>query len=439
MSTLHQRLADLADLGTADAATDVREPAAAWQRGLRYRRRRRVGTAAIVVVTLALLASIGGVALVRRDSVIAPAGSNAAAGLPDRLYQPSPWLAGTADEGPLGQLSVLIPAERKVWVGGSSEEVVGVSATSGEYRFLDLPDRAEGGELSPDGRHVAYWLTGRPSRSPNTAGGQSLVVTGVAVYDVVTGDVRSAPLETEHGIAVDGLLWADDDTVLVGYGQEMGGDGDPDLSSSSNRHRWFVWPTTARSPQAVALLRAGDDLDTAAEGRALADQRIVDLDGGVANQIRFNASAGNVTALDPTGTRVALPGTGGRNNRVPSTLQVTAVDGTTSIVPDSEGTYAALAWVDATHVAIQTLPPPDYIDDLRVEVVDVVDGTRREVLDSNGVGNVFQLTTDLLSEPTLEAVEPPRPPDPRWVAAVLASFALLSGVGLLRWRRRAAS
>ncbi len=447
MTSLHERLTDLADLGAPGGAVDPSEPAAAWQRGVAFRRRRRVGTAAIVVVALALLTALSGTAFVRSDSVIAPAGSTPSAGLPDRFYEPSPWLAGTDDEGPLGQLAVILPADRGSWTGLDEREWVGVSATTGEYRFLDLPDRAEGGELSPDGTRVAYWTTGPVTGTPNTSYGQALVIDGFAVHDSTSGETSRVPIESEHGLMLssDDMYWADEDTLLIEHGRYLVGDEAEDSPTGSgfgNDFSWTVWSMTEDGPVLDSTLPERASVYAAAEGKVLLDKNVLDLADGSRSAIKYSVPLLNVTALDPSGTRVALPGTGGKNNKTPSTLQVTSTDGTTTIVPDSARTYAVLAWSDDDHVVVWTRPQSAKnraLPDPVVELIDVGDGTRQRLIDTHYVGgNTFQLATDLLAAPTVAAVEPPRPLDPRWVAGGLASILVLAGVALVMWRRRVA-
>lgn len=440
MSTLHQRLGDLADLGAPGAATDPREPAVAWQRGLRYRRRRRLGTAAIVVLALALLAGLGGTAWLRGDSDIAPAGNSAPAGLPDRFYEPSPWLAGTDDEGPLGQLSALIPAERKGWGGGApSPQPVGISATTGEYRFLDLPDHTEGFALSPDGQQVAYWTTGAVTGTPNTDEGRS-PTGGVAVYNSITGEVHRSPLESEHGLLVDGLRWADDETLLLGYSTYLVGDEareSPLGSGQATTPRWYVWSGGDSAPTEDERLTRRGGVEATAGGYALIDRDVVEVAGGAQRRVRaYSTVLDGTTALDPTGTQVALPGAEGGHQRSPSTLRIVGTDGSSHVVPRSQRTYEAIAWSDPTHVAtLATLSPGDAFRDAVVLIIDVEDGTRRLLLETNGVQG-FDLATDLLSENSITAVEPPRPLDPRWLAGGLVGIVILAGFALLRWRRR---
>ncbi|MGZ3527302.1 MAG: hypothetical protein ACXVAO_06330 [Vulcanimicrobiaceae bacterium] len=192
MTTLHDRLADLVDdLPTPPPGDDL------WERGRRFHRLRRGGTLAIVATAVLALVAIAGLTW-QRSSAPSPAPTPAGSpvGLPDRFYPPSPWLPGTDDAGPLGRLIAVVQAERGGW-GGTRQGVVGISASTGDYRFLDLPDLAGGAVLSADGRHVAYWVTGAVSGSAHVG---SAPVVGVAVYDTVTGHVERQVVPTEHGL-----------------------------------------------------------------------------------------------------------------------------------------------------------------------------------------------------------------------------------------------
>jgi hypothetical protein len=247
MQTLHERLAELAEV--SERRPDPGTARAAAARGRSYHRRRLVGTVATLVTCAAALAVIAGVAVSRSADEVEPAPDDAPTGMPTELYEPSPWLPGTGDT-PLGVLAAILPAERKTWTG-ADEGLVGVSATTGAYRFLDLPDlvpqELSSAAISPDGRHVAYWTTGDTRLSPDTDSGP---VAGVAVYDSTTGEVTRHDVETDHGLAPDGLVWADRETLLLGYGQYRGGDADPLMDQSfSTFASWFTWRVGDAAPR----------------------------------------------------------------------------------------------------------------------------------------------------------------------------------------------
>lgn len=138
----------------------------------------------IAAVTVLLVAGIGAVTWQHSAPPPLPVPADAPAGLPSRLHEPSPWLPGTAEDGPLGQLIAVLPAQHGSWTGESTG-TVGISATTGEYRFLDPPDQSDHTQvaLAPDGRHLAYWTTGPTTDTPNTNGDYQQVTAGVAVDD----------------------------------------------------------------------------------------------------------------------------------------------------------------------------------------------------------------------------------------------------------------
>jgi hypothetical protein len=137
-------------------------------------------------------------------------------------------------------VALTVTADRPGW-WGSTQGTVAVSAETGRYAFLDLPERAEGTEtaLAPDGRYVAYWRTGSPSGSPPEEGP---AVTGFAVYDADTGEVRTQEVETAHGLSADTLVFADDTMLVASFGQRAGGRGDDPMDQATSHYaplwRW---------------------------------------------------------------------------------------------------------------------------------------------------------------------------------------------------------
>lgn len=424
MSTLSERLHDLADL--ADASSEHPAPHDTWVRGVRFRRRRRIGTAVIALVAVLALAGITSLSLVRSHDPVQPAGSNTQLGIPDRLYEPSPWLPGTDDEGPLGPLAVLIPAERKSW-SGSVGGVVGVSATTGEYRFLDLPDDAhQGSALSPDGRHVVYWTAGPIAGDAHP--GQDPVVGAVAVYDTTTGEVRRGAIPTEHGVAPNGLEWLDSETAVVELGSWM--DYDPRTGDYAARMRSRIWHLTDPEPVVWRAVSIGSDVTAVGRGAALIQgqdgrQSVVSTDGS-ARPVTFRQPFLTAPVLDEAGRRLA-----GITN-APNRLRIVDLDGVARVVPGTNRTSAVYGWADTTHVAI--LQNDRVTARGTVRIVDVRTGDAVEV--SSHVTNVQDLARDLLGAPALPAVEPPHPLDPRKVTGLTTAVAVAGVLALILWRRR---
>lgn len=232
MNDLGGALRELAREAAAPPATD---PHALWAKGRsRVRRRRLLAVGAIAA--LAVVVGVGTLAVAPTTTVVVPAAAPHAYAVPKNVWHAKDWFAGTADTGPPGIVAVLGGVGRD---GGNGAFVV--SARTGTYRLLDLPGQADPGgtsdvatALSPDGRHIAYWLTGRPGGIPfpDEHGGDLPI--GVGVYDTVDGSVERFLPPTEHGIKAAGLAWLDAETLMVTFGERTGG-------SSANRIKSYSW------------------------------------------------------------------------------------------------------------------------------------------------------------------------------------------------------
>jgi hypothetical protein len=111
--------------------------------------------------------------------------------------------------------------------------------------------------------------------------------------------------------------------------------------------------------------------------------------------------------------------------------------GPTQRVPGSREYSEVVGWSDDQHVvAIQDKaagrPYPTLTE------VDVENGASSDlvVLPPGGQYADIAWATDLLDAPTVAAVKPPTPLDPRLVAGSICATALLGGLLLVWWRRR---
>ena len=131
--------------------------------------------------------------------------------LPDELFRPSPWLRSTTDrDGPPGRLIAVVPGEHKS-LFSSQQGFYGVSAETGEYRFLNLLDIAQAEAIRPvSGRDQGGLLAGKPT--------DEWFSDGFAVYDDSTGERLRESIESRFGLVGEGFGWTQD-TVWVQYSE----------------------------------------------------------------------------------------------------------------------------------------------------------------------------------------------------------------------------
>ncbi len=441
--TLHDQLERLAERADLDAGPTGGE---LWDRGTRYRRRIRTGTAAITAGTLLGLAVIAGVSLDRAGPAPEPAPANAPTGLPSQIWEPSPWLPGSAEVGPPGQVVTVIENQlRRSWTG-STYGVVAISAATGDYRFLDLPRLALGDHtdvaLAPDGRHLAYWTTGSSTGAPNTTSTfEGRPVTGFAVYDTDSGEVRTHPVPTRHGLQPDTLTWTGPGTVVVSYLQQQRG-GDDGFASGGET---WVWDVRGEAPRHAPRWLSAGSWSVPSNGRAFLAGRRADriLDGATFEVLArppraTHLDSGSGLAISPDGARVAGLWTPGQGiSRTPSPVAVARLvdPAETTRVRSETETYVLLGWIDDDHVAAVGAGGRDRFHSAVLEV-DVDDGSARElVVVPNGVAPI-EWATDLLDSPVVDRPAPPRPLDPRWVTGGLVVLVVAGGLSLRGWRRR---
>lgn len=201
-----------------EPAPEEVSPEELWGRGVRRQRLRVAVTGLVALLVLAAGVGLGSWLPGALQPDVMPSTPHGQPRIPRSLGQPGDSAPGTDQAGPLGRLAVLWSTDRD-----GQPALFGISATTGQYRFLDMPRLAspEQVALSPDGRRVAYWLSGNVTGQPvpgDPSGLRWKTVAGVAVYDTVTGRTVRREVGSEHGLMPNGLWWADDDQLVLSYG-----------------------------------------------------------------------------------------------------------------------------------------------------------------------------------------------------------------------------
>ena len=462
MTALHDLLDELA---TSSDQALTRPPMPApdlWRRGRRVARIRRAA-GGVATVAWALVACVVGFSLwgVVPPSLPSPADAERTVLLPTSLHTPSRWLPGTAGH-PIGPLVALVPAPRG-WRGGNG--LAGVSGVTGEYRFLDLPDRAEGmvmgnanaarPALSPGGRYVAYWLAGEPAGAPWSL--DEAVITGVAVYDTVAGTVLRQPIATQHGLFPWGLAWLDDDRLFFWAGEHHTPVGDGSSAASLADGDWgTVWTISTDSRQRVdgtalstysldsvtadgqiVFTRAEDDTVRVADPsthplrvRAIpvpANSGTVFLSPGLAT--------GAVIGFPPEGCCVVVSGAPG--GPVGVFAVGTTPDPSMQTVPGfrtTQGVTTILSMPDDHYVVLSHKDGADRF----VLRLDVRTGEQRVLTwyPTHYQYGEITFAVDALARDPVDRPAPPRPWDPRVTWSLVAGVAVLGAVAVVVWRRR---
>ena len=431
------------------------EPGELWSRGRqRVRRRRVVG----VAVVFALVAAVGTSALlVPAPTVVMPAGEPHAPAIPKDIYTPNQHLAGTVEKGPLGQIAVMAGAQRANGLG-----LFGISARTGEYRFIDLPDVVDGppAALSPDGNHIAYWYGPYPGSTP-PPGDALAPAHGAAIYDTRTGAVQKAPISSKDGVVPSTLAWFDDSTMSFSFRGRMSATpmGTSMIWRLGNQPRRSEIDVPAPKAPIVGVRHDRDgSVLFPSYGTSSFDRYAVDRYGDL-------RSTGSRLMLPDPPTPESAPGqgysavsiSGGVVLAVPAVAGALAHPLMVGHLPqpqqgpfDSPRVYRVrqlalvgqlqdtlfLGWRD-DHTALVAATgkgagPELFEADLRARTV-----RRVGVADPQNYQPLLTVATDLVSQPMVAGRRPPDPQVPvAWLA--LAGLLAVAGVlGLVRRRRRA--
>jgi hypothetical protein len=439
-SDLHEQLADLAGRAPTPAPGGA---GALWAAGKRRQRRRTTAGALAAAALIAGVGSLGlalpGDGMTAAPSSVAPTGTSR---LPDHLYAPSQWLEGTAEDGPIGPLAVVIGGQFRH--DTDAPGLVGVSAVTGEYRFLDLPGRhstdlAEVSEIavSADGRRVAYWYG-----APEVERDFGVPADGVAVYDTVTGKVSRHAISSPTTLLGDSLVWVGDRVALTAF------DADPESKTAANDGQSAVW-------------RPGDDSFTLlpkmieAWDVSVARQRLVAPGGRTMSWIALNGDVQRIPLsvlqdgavfVSPDGRQVATrrdPDNANEQGDQPAPVLVGSLTRrpareTPVALEDVAGpkVHQVLGWRDGDHVVV--MPELKGEGPFEYASLDVRSGQVKTLVVSgfNAGGGNYAFASEAWTWPTMEAVEPDWPLDGRVLPGLLGAGALLlGGLAFATWRR----
>jgi len=423
----------------------VAPPDDLWRRGVRRRRGRLAAGVAASAVAAVLVGALAGISAHSIDVAPAqPASGEGVGAIPTRVDAPSPWLPDGDASSPTSPLAVVMGAERKSLLGASSSALVGVSAGSGTYRWLDLPDRVvsddSGGEatdvaLSPSGRWVAYWQQG----PVGTASDPRTGVVAAAAYDTGTGAVRRLPLESRLGAAAESLGWVDDDRLLVGWAAVTStGSG----QSTARVQPSLLWAPGGRVREVGDRLTDLEGLRPAPGGVSASDGRALELlDRDLRTTARHplgltedqSVTGEAVVCADRSASLVVSDSEAGRSRLLTGPLpgsrnapmELRAVD-VGRLSPE-----AVLAGGDARHLLVL-----GHEGGTRgVYSVDTVTGRSDRVVAVPGQSWLpgIRFASELWDRAPVERPGPPWTPDPRVVAVAAAAAVLL---GCAWWRRR---
>lgn len=421
--------------GLAEDAPRVEPGADTFRRGRRARRR----TQAAGVLAAAVVVVGGGVALVQQDlftgggmSVAqAPSYDEQSLALPDHVYPPTSGVQSIAAAGPVGPLAVV---GETVEPDDGSPVVFGVSALTGDYRILSLPDRADVNPvaLSPDGTKVAYYvhLSGEGEQPPGF---------GYAVYDVLSEDVSSRRSDNYTGGTGTATWTADSKRLILRYAE------------GRNGRAGEVWTLASDT---VTLLTQGP-LDTEAggyEGTRCVDDRVIRPGhpaSGDTVRIALSVRGACSPVMDESGQRVAYTRATSAASQTPKLYVATVPDregrrAGVRMVPLAEPAANVVSWVGDDQVAMwEPFNEFEGSGDARLRLVSIETGTTVPLVSVSQPSTwpmQVSFATSLFDRPTFAGERPPEAAgSPTLVlVAVAGTVALgLAVVAVISRRRRA--
>jgi hypothetical protein len=473
---LREAFRDLA----ADAPDIDATAASSSQTWRRARSARRRGIVAVSFLVVAML--IGGVFVaVGLSGITKPAPAKpvpydeSKLAIPNRVWLPSEWTPSTDDAGPLGPLALASFAPRRTsWFDTDPSALYGVSAATGEYRFIDLPDAdfREGTSaelaLSPDGTEIGYWLLGEVAKPQ-----PHLDDVGFAEYNTVSGRVTRHVVPTRYGLAPSWMTWsASGGQLAVAYSQWQS--DHKDFGGTSGDGSASLW--TPASNHVVPMFKGSSfDLTDLGIGK---DRRGLNIfEGTRRSLLTVNPRTGSTSSItlslqgsvqamrSPDGSLIAFGGASSEGSVQGDIFSDSFGGAGTSDVflarrPASAGSRwpardlhlpspatELVGWIDSGHLMVEVFSTSRFhlLQHPRFVSVDVSTGTMRTVLQLEfpnplSVASIG-FATELIGKPFVPGQAPHNYRDPRvlpGVAVGVLAAVLLVGVfwWLQSWGRR---
>ncbi|WP_121257035.1 hypothetical protein [Nocardioides ferulae] len=184
----------------------------------------RRALAAAVTVGVALVALVATLTTLVSSASHPAAADSGSAAVPAYLSVPqNDEEAPVAESLAVGPQAVVMAVDREDERG---VQVIGVGAESGAYRVLELPGRlgTDGHSLigSADADTLALSADGTRLAYPRAVAGDGPdALTGVGIVDLVSGDVRTVPIDQGHGVRLVGLSFSPDAQWVVWWGNPV--------------------------------------------------------------------------------------------------------------------------------------------------------------------------------------------------------------------------
>ncbi|MCF6377629.1 hypothetical protein L2K70_08435 [Nocardioides KLBMP 9356] len=417
---------DRLDRLAARAPSGAVDPEALWARG-RRRQRRRTASALAAIVTVGVLATaLTPSVLARIDPPVAT--STGRMVLPDVVRQPGEWEPSFSSVP--GRLVAAGVGSRAGW-WSSRPALWGVSAVTGESRFLDLPDAVPVTTtpvaLSADGQLLAYWFTNDDvdvlPADVDENDAPAARPAGVAVLHLATGEVERWDAKSAHGLQVDGLAWAGD--VLWWSAGSVEPVGTIGLKSGLAAHTWDLGSGVRRTmtsdepgwalPLSTARSTADGFLVNGARDLRLVRGNHVDRRVWLERRIR------NAAALGADGRQVAAvldadPSSGASMEGLEPVVVGDLTDDPVAMAPVGDvRADDVYGWRSDTEVVVGTRVGAGADMHLAASTVDVRTGEEARLLEFEGAVPTF--AADAWSADVVQAPDAPFAPDPRLVGA----------------------